>query len=56
MDVLASFDGEYHIKLTIRNKVDNFIWSLVAVYERPKMILRLAIYVSWLILQRTIHI
>jgi hypothetical protein len=32
MDVLASSDGEYHIKLTIRNKVDNFIWSLVAVY------------------------
>jgi hypothetical protein len=32
MDVLASSDGEYHIKLTIRNKADNFIWSLVAVY------------------------
>jgi hypothetical protein len=32
MDVLASSDGEYHIKLTIQNKVDDFIWSLVAVY------------------------
>jgi hypothetical protein len=32
MEVLASSDGEYHIKLTIRNKVDNFIWDLVAVY------------------------
>jgi hypothetical protein len=33
MEVLASSDGEYHIKLTIRNKVDNFIWDLVAVYR-----------------------
>jgi endonuclease/exonuclease/phosphatase family metal-dependent hydrolase len=32
MEVLASSDGEYHIKLTIQNKDDNFIWSLVAVY------------------------
>jgi hypothetical protein len=32
MEVLASSDGEYHIKLTIRNKADNFTWSLVAVY------------------------
>jgi hypothetical protein len=32
MDVLASSDGEYNIKLTIRNKADDFIWSLVAVY------------------------
>jgi hypothetical protein len=32
MDVLASSDGKYHIKLTICNKADNFIWSLVAVY------------------------
>jgi hypothetical protein len=32
MEILASSDGEYHIKLTIRNKVDNFIWDLVAVY------------------------
>jgi hypothetical protein len=32
MEVLASSDDEYHIKLTIRNKVDNFIWDLVAVY------------------------
>jgi hypothetical protein len=30
MDVLASFDGEYHIKLTIRNKADDLfgVWSL----------------------------
>jgi hypothetical protein len=32
VEVLTSSDGEYHIKLTIRNKVDNFIWDLVAVY------------------------
>jgi hypothetical protein len=32
MEVLANSDGEYHIKLTIRNRADNFIWSLVSVY------------------------
>uniref|UniRef100_A0A452XEC9 Endonuclease/exonuclease/phosphatase domain-containing protein n=1 Tax=Aegilops tauschii subsp. strangulata TaxID=200361 RepID=A0A452XEC9_AEGTS len=32
MDVLASSDGEFHIKLHIRNKADNFTWTLVAVY------------------------
>jgi hypothetical protein len=32
MEVLASSDGEYHIKLIIRNKADDFIWSLVVVY------------------------
>jgi endonuclease/exonuclease/phosphatase family metal-dependent hydrolase len=33
MEVLASSDGEYHIKLTIRNKADDFTWSLVVVYR-----------------------
>nr|XP_045089534.1 uncharacterized protein LOC123497248 [Aegilops tauschii subsp. strangulata] len=32
MDVLASSDGEFHIKLHIRNKADNFTWTLVALY------------------------
>ena len=32
MDVLASSDGEFHIKLHIRNKAGNFTWTLVAVY------------------------
>jgi hypothetical protein len=32
MNVLASSNGEYHIKLDIQNKADDFIWSLVAVY------------------------
>jgi hypothetical protein len=32
IDILASSDREYHIKLTIQNKADDFIWSLVAVY------------------------
>src|SRR4051794_29111098 len=27
MDVLADSYGEFHIKLNIRNKADNFIWS-----------------------------
>ena len=30
--MLASSDGEYNIKLHVRNKVDNFTWTLVAVY------------------------
>ena len=32
MDVLASSDDEFHVKLHIRNKADNFTWTLVAVY------------------------
>ena len=32
MDVLAFPVGEFHIKFHIRNKSDNFTWSLVAVY------------------------
>jgi hypothetical protein len=32
MEVLDRSAGDYHIKLHIRNRVDNFIWSLVAVY------------------------
>jgi hypothetical protein len=32
MEVLARSGGDYHIKLNIRNRVDNFIWSLVAIY------------------------
>jgi hypothetical protein len=32
MDVLASSDGEFHIKPTIRNRANDFIWSLVAIY------------------------
>jgi hypothetical protein len=32
MEVLACSDGEYHIKLHVRNKADNFTWTLVTVY------------------------
>ena len=32
MEVLDVTDGDFHIKMHIRNKTDNFIWSLVAVY------------------------
>ena len=32
MELLDHSDGEFHIKFQIRNKSDNFIWSLVAVY------------------------
>ena len=30
--MLADLDGEFHIKLHIHNKDDNFTWSLVAMY------------------------
>jgi hypothetical protein len=32
MEVLDNSGGDFHIKLHIRNKSDNFIWSLVSVY------------------------
>ena len=32
MEVLDVTDSDFHIKIHIRNKSDNFIWSLVAVY------------------------
>ena len=32
MELLDHSDGQFHIKFHIRNKSDNFIWSLVAVY------------------------
>jgi hypothetical protein len=32
MEVLARSTGDYHIKLHIRNRANNFTWSLVAVY------------------------
>lgn len=33
MNVLASSDGEFHVKLHIRNKADNFTWTLVVMHE-----------------------
>jgi hypothetical protein len=32
MKVLANSHGEFHIKLHMRNRVGNFIWSFVTVY------------------------
>ena len=32
LQLLSTSKGEYHIKFHLRNKSDNFIWSLVAVY------------------------
>jgi hypothetical protein len=32
IEILDNFGGDFHIKLHIRNKSDNFIWSLVSVY------------------------
>jgi hypothetical protein len=32
MEVIAHSGGDYHIKLHVRNRADNFVWSLVAVY------------------------
>jgi hypothetical protein len=33
MEVLASSGGDYHIKIHIWNRVDNFAWSLEVVYD-----------------------
>jgi hypothetical protein len=32
MDILASLDGEFYIKIHIHNKAYDFTWSLFAVY------------------------
>ena len=32
MDLLAFSTGEFHIKFHLRNRADNFTWTLVAVY------------------------
>jgi hypothetical protein len=32
MEVMARSGGDYHIKLHIGNRVDNFTWSLVVAY------------------------
>jgi hypothetical protein len=32
MEILDNCGGDFHIKLHIRNKSDNVIWSLVSVY------------------------
>jgi hypothetical protein len=32
MEVLACSDGDFHVKLHIQNKLDNFTWSLVTAY------------------------
>jgi hypothetical protein len=32
MEGIARSGGDYHIKLHIRNRADNFTWSLVAIY------------------------
>jgi hypothetical protein len=48
MEVLARSGGDNHIKLHIRNRVDN-TWSLVTVYGPHKMNLMLTSFASWLI-------
>jgi hypothetical protein len=36
MEVIARSGGDYHIKLHIPNRADNFAWSLVAIYGAAK--------------------
>jgi hypothetical protein len=48
IDVLACFDADFHVKLHIRNKSDNFTWSLVAVYGAAQKSLRLIFFEKWL--------
>ena len=54
MDVLASSDGEFHVKLHIRNKADNFTWTLVAVYGAAQDEFKADFSVNWLIWQKII--
>jgi hypothetical protein len=42
MEVLDCSEGDFHIKLHIRNKADNFIWSLVAMYGAAQAELKAA--------------
>jgi endonuclease/exonuclease/phosphatase family metal-dependent hydrolase len=42
MEVLDCSEGDFHIKLHIRNKADNFIWSLVAMYGAAQAELKTA--------------
>ena len=41
MEVVGRSGGDFHLKVHIRNKTDNFIWSLVAVYGAALKLLRL---------------
>ena len=36
LELLEFSCGEFHTKLHLQNKSDNFIWSLIAVYDAAK--------------------
>jgi hypothetical protein len=48
MDVLACSDGEFHVKLHILNRADNFTWSLVAVYGAAQNEFKADFFKKWL--------
>jgi hypothetical protein len=55
MEILDFSSGEFHIKLHIQNKSNNFKWTLVVVYgamELLRILLNLLFFGSWLIWQR----
>jgi hypothetical protein len=56
MEVIARSGGDYHIKLHIHNRADNFTWSLVAVYGLHRKNIRQTFFVNWLTWQRITHI
>jgi hypothetical protein len=47
MDVLDFSYGEFHAKLHIRNKADNFSWSLVIVYGAAQEDFKAVFSVNW---------
>jgi hypothetical protein len=46
MEILDNSGGDFHIKLHIRNKSDNFIWGLVSVYGVLRMLINLLFFVG----------
>jgi hypothetical protein len=48
MDVLACWDGEFHVKLHIFNRADNFTCSLVAVYDAAQNEFKANFFEKWL--------
>jgi hypothetical protein len=48
MEVLTCSDGEFHVKLHIRNKLDNFHWSLVTVYGVAQEEFKAIFFEKWL--------
>ena len=47
MEVVDVSDGDFHIKMHICNKSDNFIWSLVVVYGPAREVAKTSFLLIW---------